>query len=586
MDNRFDKLLKREFGMSLENFFNHDFQQSQSERGVDFESPFDGSHLSQVDRLVEPEQRCTYDEQEVDIESLFGEAILPRTHILVGPGKNQELRAVSIDLIRFYKNQNDSVTYIFDPNTRRAYPLHPTVAPVTYPRGQDPPYAEIPADQVMEVLDPMQQPSLYITPSGLVLPPLEAQVPKVVKAPEPGATAVPHMSMLPPMDAKASEPIPVGIGTTPEADMEIAGNGGFAQTPAPSIPAEETIEEATQEDLAQFSCPNRIRPRNRRMNFDASKVYPPLQNTPPEWNGFSYYPTGELTPAFFSAAQIRYFLYGHPLNFNRSGVKDPKNGGLELFIQRTPSDSAKRYPLPTSSLCRFENCFVNGNTIRVGHYRLCFCEKRTMGLHNPYHNAGYVHLFCLENFLDFPKLVRDLNVKPDTRKFPAEPWTKGPGPMELDRSLKATAVDFIKECHQVGTPPGYPSLADIVQGAHEGTLTHRLHIAKLKDENPVRARTRMQRGGVLTHDTHLGNLRLLREERDSQRRRAPPPPASEKSQLHKRRVSEQPPPQMEQPQAKRLRAQVESKLLPPDPTEAASQRLLELQMYNLRQGGG
>jgi hypothetical protein len=581
MNNKLDRSPKKEFEMFFEDFFNYDFQQSQPKQDAGFETLFDESHL------VEPEQHCfrglqnqkSHAEQEADIKSLFDEPILPQAHMSAGPSTNQELPAVSNDPIRFYKNQNGSITYIFDPNTRRAYPLHPTVAPVTYPQGRDPPYIEIPADRVMEVLNSMQQPSpsLYITPSGLALPPLRAQaprpLPKVVNALESGVAA---------MDTQVSEPMLVKVGTFPKEDTKTADCRGFAQPPAPITPAETAIEEATQEDFAQFPSPSRIRSRNRRTDFDASRVYPPLQNTPPAWNGFSYYPTGELTSALFSVAQIRRFLYDHPLNFDRSGIRDPKNGGLELFIQRTPSDSAKRYPLPTSNLCRFENCFVNGNTIRVGHYRFCFCENRTTGLRNPYHNAGYVHLFCLENFLDFPKLVRDLNVKPDTRKFFAEPWTKGPGPMELDRSLKTTAINFIKECHQVGTPPGYPSPADIAQGAHEGTLTHRLHIAKLEDENPVRARTRMQRGGVLTHDNHLGNLRLLQEERDSLRRRAPLP-ASKKLQPHKRKTSLQ----TEQPHTKKPRAQprfpVESKLLPPDPKEAASQWLLKLQMYNLRQ---
>jgi hypothetical protein len=152
MDNKFDKPLEGEFEMSFEDLLSRDFQQSQSKQDSSFETLFGESHLSQVDRLVEPEPEqyysCSFQrshvKQEADVESLFGESILPETHMLTGPGTKQELPGVLNDPIHFYRNQQDSITYIFDPNTRRAYPLHPTVAPVTYPQGQYPPYTELP----------------------------------------------------------------------------------------------------------------------------------------------------------------------------------------------------------------------------------------------------------------------------------------------------------------------------------------------------------------------------------------------------------------------------------------------------------
>ncbi|KAI9773747.1 MAG: hypothetical protein M1839_002018 [Geoglossum umbratile] len=188
---------------------------------------------------------------------------------------------------------------------------------------------------------------------------------------------------------------------------------------------------------------------------------------------------------------------------------------------------------------------MNENTINIGHFCVCFSEKRTSGLQNPYHNPGYVHLFCIEKFLKFPQLVLDLNVKADTRKFETEPRTKGPGPIELDRIVKATVLDFIAES-QVGYPADFPLEGIIVAGTHEGTLTNHLHVAKLDDENPVRARACSERGGIFTHDSHLGNLRNIQVVKAYQRRRPPPSTTPPELQTPKP-AAPQPTPQLSPP---------------------------------------
>ncbi|KAI9774734.1 MAG: hypothetical protein M1839_001654 [Geoglossum umbratile] len=215
--------------------------------------------------------------------------------------------------------------------------------------------------------------------------------------------------------------------------------------------------------------------------FDPNMVYWPLPITPPSWREFSYLATGELEPQFFTVTQIIDFLYLHPLHHNKFGIRDPKNSDLELFIQQVPADTSQRYPLSTSSLCRFDHCPVKGHIIHPGHFRLCFSEKRTTNPRNPFHNAGYVHLSCIENFVNFPELVRDLNVKADTRIFEYEPEPTGGGLPRLDGDIRTVAQGFIEEC-QIGFPVGYPPQIYEAEGINAGTLAYRLHAAKIEAE--------------------------------------------------------------------------------------------------------
>ncbi|KAI9764809.1 MAG: hypothetical protein M1840_008078 [Geoglossum simile] len=441
-------------------------------------------------------------------------------------GAVEDTRPASRDPIYFCLNPADGVIYLFDSDTHTAYPLHPSIPSISYTHGQNPPYPEIPADWVLKVSANKRRLSqegyqgissdlmLSSVPEGFPLDLMSPPVPEEVHglqeidADEPS----PHELMPSPINTQVSEPQPIDMGSPTQP------------APADAPHDDETIVVGERQRPTSSSAPDL---RHQRMNFNASEVYPPLSETPQPWSSFTYYRTGELKSHFLSVDSIREFLYCHPLHTNGSGVRDPKNSGLELFIQRVPSDSSHRYPRSTSNLCRFGRCFVSENKLHVGHFRLCFSEKRTTGLHNPYHNAGYVHLYCLENFMNFPQIARDLNVNADTRKFPMEP-DRNVGPMEIDRTVRSTAQKFLDDC-QNGYPEDYPAQADIATGTFEGTLTHRLHVAKLEGETPGRARARLSRGRASTHISHLGNLRMIQGGKRHQRHRlAPsltPPPA-------------------------------------------------------------
>ncbi|KAH0553417.1 hypothetical protein GP486_006515 [Trichoglossum hirsutum] len=416
-------------------------------------------------------------------------------------------------------NPTDSTAYLFDNGTScMAYSLPPNnnnnMPPILYPPDISSPYPGISADwaaashgqsHVRYVSSgngkkTNRLPGATVELPGATVEPSFMSLEVVAQKPLLRA----HEPFLPGHKRKLSGPPEMhGNHVTEEEEEEEEANSGEAPSQVPAH------RRTTPSNAIRPSSMKAVSSRARRANFNGSQVYPPLPDAPEQWSVFQYTRTGELVPRFYTVDQISDFLYHHPLHVNQFGIEDSRNSGLEIFIQRTPADSSRRYPTSTSSLCRFEKCFIDGKTIQVGHFRVCFREDRTPFHRDPYHNAGYVHLFCLEYYLNFPDIVRRLNVKADTRRFVHEPQKKGPGPMELVRCVERAAVSFIAECRDF-TLSGYPSLFEINRGVHEGTLTYRLHMAKIEDECPVRAKVREQRGSKFTHNSHLGNLRLFR----------------------------------------------------------------------------
>ncbi|KAG8166098.1 hypothetical protein KVR01_004650 [Diaporthe batatas] len=71
-----------------------------------------------------------------------------------------------------------------------------------------------------------------------------------------------------------------------------------------------------------------------------------------------------------------------------------------------------RYPRGhESTRCRFARCPIGG-TIRSGQIRVCiseFADPRNEIL-DPYHNAGYAHLYCLEKYCNLPSLLAETTI--------------------------------------------------------------------------------------------------------------------------------------------------------------------------------
>ena len=201
--------------------------------------------------------------------------------------------------------------------------------------------------------------------------------------------------------------------------------------------------------------------------------YQILPQTPASWDVFKYNKYGELTPGrVYTASELRRYLFEHPLHQTPNGYR-PKDGGLTLWIQQNPFDSFHRCSNLEATRCRFLKCSGNKNTIGIGATRVAFDEHtKDRYNHNPQHNAGYVHLFCLERFMDFPEICLKLDIRPENRILPLEPFGKNLMALESVQEY-IHAQKFIDSCQKDGPSPGYPHY--LTSGRpYEGTLLHKM----------------------------------------------------------------------------------------------------------------
>ncbi|KAF8863848.1 hypothetical protein BDZ45DRAFT_644200 [Acephala macrosclerotiorum] len=245
-------------------------------------------------------------------------------------------------------------------------------------------------------------------------------------------------------------------------------------------------------------------------NFDSSKYYTPLVSKPAPWGTidpdtekplFEYTQSGELNPlSTFTTEQLIEYISNHPLN--PLAPVSCKQSGLRLWIQTVPADSDKRYPNKNSNRCRFSKCSDPHRTIRKGDFRVCFDEQSaSLGKsHDPFHNAGYIHLFCLEKYLDFPQLCKDYNVQPDTRVLP-----EGKNKMAITRdhlSMEGIVRTFIEESKPWGAF-GEKGVRPEDYYAH--TLNYALTSEHLDKQPGHLQAIREKRGGV-SIDVHMNDL--------------------------------------------------------------------------------
>lgn len=90
-----------------------------------------------------------------------------------------------------------------------------------------------------------------------------------------------------------------------------------------------------------------------------------------------------------------------------------RQGRVFMFrVEKQHTLLGYRYPRGhESTRCRFARCPIGG-TIRSGQIRVCiseFADPRNEIL-DPYHNAGYAHLYCLEKYCNLPSLLAETNI--------------------------------------------------------------------------------------------------------------------------------------------------------------------------------
>lgn len=161
-------------------------------------------------------------------------------------------------------------------------------------------------------------------------------------------------------------------------------------------------------------------------------AYKALDFIPISWDIFAYNSFGELESGR---------TYSH-----KRWCDTCITSGLTLWIQRTPQDSALGHGYPKASLCRFEDC-EHINVINAGDIRVAFDELITcLSNLNPKHNAGYVHLCCLEKKADFSMLCKDPDFKPEDGALPLERVQENPMMMR-DRTELDYVQRFIDFCN-------------------------------------------------------------------------------------------------------------------------------------------
>ena len=244
--------------------------------------------------------------------------------------------------------------------------------------------------------------------------------------------------------------------TTPQASspltcLNISTPGSLLNPPRSVLPTERTpsARGSTQENglkNATKSC---------------AYTYNPLELAPASWDIFEYNSFGELElDRKYSTQELYRYLYSNPQH-QVGETCNPKLGGFTLWIQRTPHDSTAGYGHPQAGLCRFKTCEHN-NVIKAGDIRVAFDEMTKVVLNlDPKHNAGYVHLSCLEKKMDFPKLCKDLDVRPEDRVLPLEGAQKNLMILQ-DRTELDHVQRFIDFCNVNGRAPlSYPGLGTL-----------------------------------------------------------------------------------------------------------------------------
>ncbi|GJC86003.1 hypothetical protein ColLi_08841 [Colletotrichum liriopes] len=197
-------------------------------------------------------------------------------------------------------------------------------------------------------------------------------------------------------------------------------------------------------------------------------------------------------------------------------LKARKDQGLPLalWIQNVPHGCKTRVGDDRLRACRWSGCPAYKGTILKGFWRVCFDERpATSGKqHDPYHNAGYMHLWCLDRCFDLLEIAHVFDLKPDTRYFEKE--ERNPMAMTRDHdelvmefekwrtSQKAAYEEWRKLC-KMNKMLDLPVENRLIE--KEAKLWNVLTTKHLALETPVRSSMRKRRNGI-SIDKHKGDL--------------------------------------------------------------------------------
>jgi hypothetical protein len=261
----------------------------------------------------------------------------------------------------------------------------------------------------------------------------------------------------------------------------------------------------------------------------------------PLGNTFEYTDKHEFKEKTYTTEQIRDFIFNYP--------KDKRtHARLKLWIQKTPTDSARRYHSVSHAKCRFKDCpaqLYQTGTILHGHYRIAIDERwHAHGLNvDPFHVAGFVHLYCMERFLDFEAVCKLGVVEVDDRAMPHEPKGRFAGSLAGQPEYHI-ASQFVGEARNgalrqnVAEFKNYPHHSEFKRGQekpHKDTLTYWMHMYKQDTRPKAQIKQFEERGLKASHIiVNKGNLEVLFRDNLKRKRAA----KAEKAKLKKRKVKD------------------------------------------------
>lgn len=217
-----------------------------------------------------------------------------------------------------------------------------------------------------------------------------------------------------------------------------------------------------------------------------------------------------------------------------------------LRIQIQPAQYNHRYMRAGQSFkCRFRDCPDKRGTILKGQARVCISEfdDEHGNWLNPFHNAGYVHLFCLERQTNFIELCDDfpgITVIPETRSLAHEPPAttnmRVNNPMALNDVEQAVVAEWLMEIGSRWNNFKFlhpdQTLRPKFELADEDTLRYRLTKAHMDNRQLRSMQTKRKRDAgerVTAHlNEHVGDL-SKQVALQKKMKKQPPPPKKKRS---------------------------------------------------------
>ena len=249
---------------------------------------------------------------------------------------------------------------------------------------------------------------------------------------------------------------------------------------------------------------NRIAHKRGAKNIPAPDFYPKWKFIDWGFSGrgrkqpmFRYHPSGEWRSQLaFSSDELAYYF-------------EQTKRSLVIWIQHQPAQYTHRFAQSSASMkCRFKGCIAKNRTILKGFWRVAFDERahlddpqETGTKYDPFLNAGYVHLYCIEKHFDIMDLIARFDIRPDNRTFRFEQRN----PMKISRDYVELADSFTNwHCTRKNAIHRGEDPRERKRG--ENRLWYRLTLDTLELENNGRKRHRVERGGI-NLEVHMGNLR-------------------------------------------------------------------------------